>query len=552
MIRTPEELTLAIRSAVNRRAVVASHLTLAITITLHTVFWPSVEPFERYLALGISGVLIAMIFLRFFDLASINNRPLAYIIAYQILTFIGLSFLSEPATPYVLVAIITAVISNVYYGKKGVYVTAAVFGAATVTKFFFLSSIRTLNIENTLDIFAAFFVFAAVSSFIVHIQAVYDWDRLRLQDIIKEARIGQQRLRTLINNITESVLVFDEGGEVRLYNSAALNIFNSNTSLELKKLEDFAQLEDTKGNPVAFEDLIPRNTSATTVRDDIVVRYNDNDQAVVSISMSPLHASYGDSSGYNGYILTVRDITKQKSLEDERNEFVSVISHELRTPLTVAEAGVSNAMIMNKNTVKDEKLDTTLNSAHKQIVQLSGIMNDLSTFAETENDSLELIKSTFSPAVTVAELAEKFSDDAKAKKLRIKTSVSDGLPKEVLSNKNYVYEILSNLLSNAIKYSEEGTVTLSAISKDDGKIEFTVADEGLGISQTDQQHVFDKFYRSEDFRTRASGGTGLGLYISKKLASILQSSLEFESELGSGSTFKLIVVPLEPDKKKSK
>lgn len=263
--------------------------------------------------------------------------------------------------------------------------------------------------------------------------------------------------------------------------------------------------------------------------------------------MSPLHASYGDDEGYNGYVLTLRDITKQKSLEDERNEFISVISHELRTPLTVTEASVSNALIMNEKSVKDEKLESTLQTAHKQIMLLASIMNDLSTFAEAENSSLELVKNKIKPADVPTELADKFVAEAHAKNLKIKTFVGKKIPKEITSNKNYVHEILSNLVSNAIKYSEDGTITISVEVKLDNKIEFSVTDEGLGISQSDQQHVFDKFYRSEDFRTRASGGTGLGLYIAQKLATVLGGGIAVESNLGSGSTFRLTLPPLKAD-----
>jgi hypothetical protein len=162
MIRNPEELTTAIKSAVNRRAIVFSHLVLAVAITTHTVLWPATLPYERKLALAISIVLVGLILFRFFDLAKINNHPLIYIIIYEILTFIGISFLTEAATPYVLVAMITTLIANLYYGAKGVYATVVVFGLATITKYcVFLAEPGPLTREETLDIFAAFFVFRA-------------------------------------------------------------------------------------------------------------------------------------------------------------------------------------------------------------------------------------------------------------------------------------------------------------------------------------------------------------------------------------------------------
>lgn len=105
-----------------------------------------------------------------------------------------------------------------------------------------------------------------------------------------------------------------------------------------------------------------------------------------------------------------------------------------------------------------------------------------------------------------------------------------------MSAKLYVREILQNLITNALKYTEEGSVTISAMAASGG-VAFSIADTGIGISKTDQEKVFDKFFRSEDFRTRASSGTGLGLYVTIKLARLIHAELDLTSELNKGSTF---------------
>jgi len=99
-----------------------------------------------------------------------------------------------------------------------------------------------------------------------------------------------------------------------------------------------------------------------------------------------------------------------------------------------------------------------------------------------------------------------------------------------------LHELLQNFITNAIKYTKEGSITLEVARKKD-TIHFAVKDTGIGISKSDQAKVFNKFYRSEDYRTRETGGTGLGLYVAVKLAKKLGTEIDLSSRLNHGSTF---------------
>lgn len=547
MIRTPEELSLAIKSAVDRRAVVISHITLAVTATVHTILWPGTEPFEQYIMAGLGVALIAMILLRFFDLASINSRPLVYIIIYQILTFIGLAFLAEPATPYVLVAMITAIISNLYYGKKGVYITVAVFGLASVAKYMFRSSLEPLAVEDTLDIFVSFFVFAAVASFMVHIQAVYDWDRSRLKSLMTDATIGRQRLNTLINSMSEAVLVLDESYMIRQYNLAALKLFNKHTSIEMQELFRVVSLKDMDNKPIDQAEFLPKDNKTEKAM-DIRLKYNEHDSAIVAVNIAPLQARVQGGDNYNGYIVTMRDVTKEKTLEQEHNEFISVISHELRTPVATTEASLSNAELFNKKQGGKEQVEKNLAAAHQQSLLLAQMLNDLSLFVDAERDDLHPTAEDVHVADTMAALEAEFGEQATAKGLKLKFVSDKKLPATLRTSGRYLTVILRNLINNAIKYSDEGTITVHAgLESDNKRLRLSVSDKGIGMSLSDQQQVCNKFFRSEDFHTRATGGVGLGLYITKRLVELLGGRLEIESELDKGSTFSVIIGPLDEE-----
>ncbi len=542
MIRSPEELSKPIKSAVNRHAVLFSHILLAVTVAVHTILDPTSNDFERGLAVAISLGIGVLIFLRIFDLANINGRPLAYLITYQILAFIGTTFTTDPATPYILVFFMIMFLCNLYYGSKGVMITVGVFGLTTIAKLIYLSYTEPLTYSDKLYIVVAFLIFLAVASFFINIQKVFDWDRARLRDTIKEAVIEQKRLRALINNMTESVLVLDKEGIIRLYNAAALALFNTNNSLSDKPLDGFVKLENEKGGIITTADLLPHD-SRPIVRSDILLRYSAEDTASLSIVATPIRSTFGQERDEEGYVITMRDITREKSLEEERDEFISVISHELRTPVTVAEAGVSNALLLSAKNPGNEKITKSLQTAHDQSVFLANMLNDLTTFARAEKGTLEMNLEEFNPRDLVDTLREDYREGIEAKGMTIKVEYDPSTPLAMVSNRLYIREILQNFITNSIKYSDKGTITLLARAKDRG-ILYSVSDEGIGISVSDQKKIFQKFFRTEDYRTRSTNGTGLGLYIVKKLAKILDATFEVQSEVGKGSVFSVYV----PDK----
>ena len=543
MIRRPEELAESIKKSVNSRAVIFSHVVLAMTIAIHTAIDPTSSRFEIILAGILCSALTLLILFRVFDMARVNSRPLIYIAFYQLFVFLGIGFISAASTPYVMGIYLVVFVSNLYYGAKGVWLTVVCFGVTSIAKYIYLTSTDSIGTIDKLNIIVAFFVFAAICSLYINYQRVFDWDREKLKETIKREAIEQKRLLALVNNMTEGVLVLDEEQQVRMYNAAALALFDTNISLINKNVDDFAKLEDEKEVSVSMKDLLP-NGSKPVERHDIKIRYGDNDVASLSIVVTPIRPNYGYDSAEAGFVVTVRDITREKSLEDERDEFISVISHELRTPVTVVEAGVSNSILFAEKLAGGEKVVASLKTAHDQSVFLATMLNDLSTFARAEKDSLEMLLEDINPREIISNLKDSYQAGAVEKGLKIESEIDDSTPDSIVSNRLYVREILQNFITNSMKYSDKGVITLKA-KEQDGGVLFSLSDQGIGISVSDQKKVFDKFFRAEDFRTRSSSGTGLGLYITKKLAKLLDAKLGLESEVGKGSTFSIFV----PNKK---
>lgn len=347
------------------------------------------------------------------------------------------------------------------------------------------------------------------------------------------AALEHERLTSLINSMVDGVIAVDEKVKVALYNGAALNILDINSSIEGRSLGLSCKLIDRNNQPVDVVDLV-RTTKTSTINRDLRLQYADGSTISLYLSIAPVHLGYG-VGGKKGYVILLRDISREKSLEEERDEFISVVSHELRTPIAIAEGNISNAEFIVSKGGSMEEIKNALQQAHQQTLFLASMINDLSTLSRAEHGKLNVEVETINVHELVQELAANYSKDAKQKGLRVTTSLKPGL--ELLqSSKLYVREILQNFITNAIKYTETGHVTIGARPEEKG-VSIWVEDTGIGISIGDQERIYDKFFRSEDFRTRKNNGTGLGLYVTMKLARLVHAELTTKSKINKGSCF---------------
>lgn len=356
----------------------------------------------------------------------------------------------------------------------------------------------------------------------------------------KQAKIEHERLTSLVNSMADGVLAINKNMKVVLSNGAALNVLDVNSTLRGRRLGEVINLRDHNRRAVDIEKLVAKATTPTTSR-DLLLQYSDKSTINLYLSIAPVHLGYG-GAGQQGYVLLMRDITHEKSLEEERDEFISVVSHELRTPIAIAEGDISNAEFIANKSGDLEQIRQALKEAHDQILFLADMINDLSTLSRAERGKLEATAEDIQIPALIGELQAAYQPQAKNKKLDFKTKV-DPKAGVLQSTTLYVREILQNFITNALKYTEKGSITLSADAAKGG-VRFTVTDTGIGISKGDQERIFDKFFRSEDYRTRKTSGTGLGLYITMKLARLLHAEIDVASELNKGSTFTIFIPDL--------
>ncbi len=358
---------------------------------------------------------------------------------------------------------------------------------------------------------------------------------------LKNTSLEHERLNSLINSMGDGVVAIDEEQKVAIYNGAALNILDINSSITGKLVSSILPLIDKNNQPINISRLI-NDVKVPYSNRDFKLQYPDKSTINLYLSIAPVRLGYGQQ-GTKGHVVLMRDITREKSLEEERDEFISVTSHELRTPIAIAEGNISNAQVVVEKGGDMKTVAETLRQAHDQIVFLSQMINDLSTLSRAERGKLTLDPESINVHELISDLVKNYQPDADKKHLELKTDLDPHL--ELLrSSKLYVREVLQNFITNAIKYTQTGSVTIGAHVDPKG-VRFTVADTGIGISRNDQAKVFEKFFRSEDYRTRENNGTGLGLYVTLKLAHIIHAEISMQSELNKGSTFTIKIPNLQ-------
>lgn len=488
-----------------------------------------------YYIILVSGMTVLVVHLFTRGRISQIAHVLIYVFYCMALSLFVL-FLDPYPTPFYFQFIILLIAIDLLFGKWWLR-----FGIAYFALIFLISYSRSTNHITAEGLaLAATYVIgsASVAVLVSRYRHVSDEERLQLQTATHQNAFERQRLLSLINNMGDAVFATNQDGKILLYNAATLNLLDTNESLEGKSVGKLLNLRDKSGHKV---DILHRLKTSTTgfSSSDYRHLFKDDDFINVYINGAPIKLGFKEETE-SGYILIMRDITKEKSLEEERDEFVSVVSHELRTPITIAEGNISNAIALGQQKGQKEILENSLKQAHEQVLFLSNMINDLATLSRAERANAVLEITEVKPEALISTLHDDYKTDAETKGLKLAVTCAPDT-KAINTSELYLHEILQNFITNALKYTKKGSVIVHARSDKNDNVIFSVADTGIGLSKADQKHIFEKFFRSEDFRTRESSGTGLGLYVTQKLAHKIGATITFESTLNKGTTFTVVV-----------
>jgi PAS domain S-box-containing protein len=339
-------------------------------------------------------------------------------------------------------------------------------------------------------------------------------------ELYQRVALEKERSFAILANIADGIVAVDREGKVVLWNRAAEQVTG-------------VSADDALGRAPA--EVLQRTLelgSDTPMGDRLVSISRGREEVWLSLTEAVMLDPAGAVSGR---IFAFRDISSDRLVEQMKSDFVSTVSHELRTPLT-SIYGFAETLLRQDVLFGEDERRVFLGYIASESQRLTGIVDALLNVARLDTGDLQVNLMATDVRDVVGEVVETAQGGVDGAHRFVVE-----LPEEPLAataDRDKLRQVFSILLDNALKYSPEGgTVTVGVERKHD-TVEVSVADEGIGIPQADQEQIFRKFYRGTDADTRAGqGGTGLGLFIARGLVTAMGGRIWVESREGEGSTF---------------
>ncbi|HEX8962839.1 MAG TPA: PAS domain S-box protein [Rhodocyclaceae bacterium] len=366
------------------------------------------------------------------------------------------------------------------------------------------------------------------------------------QKVLREAKLLEAKFRDMLESLPDGIVMTNPTGRIVMANSQAEKLFGYPPGeLRGQAIEVLLPGRFRRGH-VGYRNAYaerPRTRPMGAGMELYGLR-KDGAEFPVEISLSPVVTEEGTL-----VMSAVRDITERKRIEQVLHEknielenanlakdrFLASMSHELRTPLN-AIIGFTGMMLMQLAGPLSATQDKHLKTIQSSAKHLLSLINDLLDLAKIESGKLQLVFEPVDGVEVVNQVAETLRPLAEQKGLNFRVDAPDGMIFD--TDRRALSQIAINLVNNAIKFTERGEIVLR-LSREGQRIELSVRDTGPGIREADQARLFQAFSQADDGTTRRHEGTGLGLYLSQKLAGLLGGELGMTSREGEGSTFTL-------------
>ncbi len=371
--------------------------------------------------------------------------------------------------------------------------------------------------------------------------------QLEMQKSQQLAEIADQnrQWQAMFNGVQESIVLLDEHGYVVTINPATERITGRKSSEVIG--QHVGQLFPKIDTVVPGLDRFGRSGFDQVLQDrrpsdlfETVVETKDHRHIWINYTYTPLMDPKGELIGF---IRVTSDVSTVKAVDQMKNDFISIASHELRTPLGVINSYL-NLFLNNQLGPLTDDQRVFIQRIYNSSGDMSALVEDLLNMSRIEDGRIEIAVQPFAMVDLVQEVLSHLEPRYINK--QIKVDIRDQTSKVVVyADRQKVEQALTNLIDNAIKYTyDNGAITID-IAQADQLITVSVTDSGVGIRPENLTHIFEKFYREGNPLSIKEGGSGLGLYISRKLIELHGGSITASSTHNQGSTF-TVQLPLAP------
>lgn len=351
---------------------------------------------------------------------------------------------------------------------------------------------------------------------------------------------------TVIRAIKDGVIAINNQGIIELINPAAQHLVGwgkqDAQGLDYKSVLQLMASDGSEIDKTTDPILGVLTTNQPIKRNDLLLQTNSGKKINIGMVASPI-GRVG-----SGAIIVFHDITTEQAEEKAQAEFISTASHEMRTPVASIEGYLGLAL--NPSTAKiDDKARSFIVKAHESAEHLGRLFQDLLDVTKADDGRLSNNPKVIDVVQFAHDIVVGLEHKAKEKNLHLffkpLTDEIGGLKNLepayfVNLDADHLREVIANLVENAIKYTKQGEIIIDVVG-DDESVVVSVTDSGIGIPAEDIPHLFQKFYRVDSTDTREIGGTGLGLYLCRRLVEAMEGRIWVESEQGKGSKFSIEV-----------
>lgn len=327
------------------------------------------------------------------------------------------------------------------------------------------------------------------------------------------------RLSTVLEQLTDGVIIVDANGLIQFANPAAQKLF------EISNAPGHSVTEVVRNHQLVDA---WRRCQQTNEMQSESVELPARHQFLQLIAIPDTHAS--------GSLLLVQDLTRVRRLETVRRDFISNVSHELRTPLASLKALTET---LQSGALSDPEAGPRfLGRISTEVDALTQMAQELLDLSRIESGQVELILAPLAPKSLVTSAADRMRMQAERAGLKLSIKCEEGLP-NIRADKSRLEQVLVNLIHNAVKFTKPGGDISLETESTVGGIRFAVRDSGVGIPTESLTRIFERFYRVD--KSRTGSGTGLGLSISKHIIEAHGGKIWAESNEGRGSVFYFVI-----------